>query len=105
MRVTTMCSTPKPKRRVKTKTANSSVGILSSMSSEKRLNFADRANQASDLRVEAKQLKREAQHRIHKLTVKKSNPQAVKAKTNKNQSWLYWLFNAPFSELMRKLIS
>lgn len=43
-----MCSTPKPKRRVKSKTVNSSVGILSSMSNEKRFSFAERANQASE---------------------------------------------------------
>ncbi|MDX2367450.1 MAG: hypothetical protein QNK36_03450 [Colwellia sp.] len=100
-----MCSTPKPKRRVKAKTTKSSVGILSSMSSEKRLSFADRANQASDRRIEAKQLKREEQHRINKLTVTKRHPQNKKAKTNVNQSWLYWLLNTPFSELMRKLVS
>lgn len=100
-----MCSTPKPKRRVKSKTASSRVGILSSMSNEKRLSFADRANQASDRRIEAKQLKREEQHHINKLIVIKPHSQNVKAKTNKNQSWLYWLLNAPFSELIRKLIS
>jgi hypothetical protein len=103
MRVTDMCSTPKPKRKIKAKTANSSVGILSSMNSEKRLRFAERANQASDRRIEAQQLKREAQHRINKLKVKKPHPQNVK--TNKNQSWFYWLLNAPFSELMRKLVA
>lgn len=100
-----MCSTPKPKRKIKAKTANSSVGILSSMSSEKRLRFAERANQASDRRIEAQQLKREAQNRINKLKVKKPHPLNVKTKTNKNQSWLYWLLNAPFSELMRKLVA
>lgn len=100
-----MCSLPKTKRRVKAKTANSSVGILSSMSSEKRLSFAERANQASERRIEAKQLKREAQHRINKLIVKKPHPQNVKTKTNKNQSWFYWLLSASFSELMRKLVS
>ena len=101
----TMCSSPKPKRRVKAKKVNNSVGILSSMSSEKRLNFADRANQASDRRIEAKQLTRAAQHRVNKLIVKKPHPQNVKTKTNKNQSWFYWLLNAPFSELMRKLVA
>ncbi|MDX2368606.1 MAG: hypothetical protein QNK36_09435 [Colwellia sp.] len=100
-----MCSSPKPKRRVKAKTANSSVGILSSMSREKRLSFADRANQASERRIEAKQLKNEARDRINKLIVNKRHPQNKKAKTNVNQSWFYWLLNAPFSELMRKLVS
>ena len=61
------------------------------MSSEKRLNFANRANQASDRRVEAKQLKREEQHHTNKLIVTKPHSQNVKAKTNKNQSWLYLL--------------
>lgn len=99
-----MCSSPKPKRRVKAKTANRG-GILASMSSDKRRSFAERANQASDRRIEAKQLKRETQHRINKFTVKKSPPQNIKTKANINQSWLYWLLNAPFSELMRKLVS
>ncbi|MBL4899164.1 MAG: hypothetical protein JKX76_05875 [Colwellia sp.] len=100
-----MCSTPRPKRRVNAKKTNSGVGILSSMSSEKRLCFADRANQASNRRIEMKQLKREEQYRINKLTVKKTRQKKIKAKTNTNQSWLYWLLNAPFSELMRKLVS
>lgn len=100
-----MCSTPKPKRRANAKTANNSVSILSAISSEKRLSFADRANQASDRRIEAKQLKRDAQYQINKLIVKKTNSQNKKANTNKNQFWLYWLLNTPFSELMRKLVS
>lgn len=105
MRVTTMCSTPKPKRRVNAKKAKSSVGILSSMNSKKRQRFAQRANQASDRHIESLKLKREEQYHINKLTIKKSHPQKIKAKTNTNQSWLYWLLNAPFSELMRKLVS
>ena len=84
-----MCSSPKPKRTIKAKKANSRVGILSSMSNEKRLSFADRANQASDRRIEVKQLKREEQHRINKLTIKKHHQQKIKAKTNTDQSWLY----------------
>jgi len=100
-----MCSTPKPKRRVNAKKTNSTVGILSTMSSEKRLSFAECANQASDRRIEAKRLKREEQFRINKLTVKKTRPKNIKAKTNINQSWLFWLLNTPFSELMRKLVS
>lgn len=100
-----MCSSPKPRRRVNAKTVNSSIGILSSMSSAKRLSFANRANQASDRRIEAKQLKREAQHHTNKLIVKKPYPQNVKTKTHNNQSWFYWLLNAPFRELMRKLVS
>lgn len=75
------------------------------MSSDKRFSFSERANQASEKRIKAKQLKREEQHRINKLTVKKRVPQRKKANTNKSQSWLYWLLNAPFNELMRKLVS
>jgi hypothetical protein len=100
-----MCSAPKPKRRVNAKTGINSVSILSAINSEKRLSFADRANQASDRHIEAKQLKRDAQPQINKLVVKKPHSQNKKAKNNKNQSWLYWLFNAPFNELMRKLVS
>ena len=48
-----MCSTPKPKRKIKAKTASASIGILSAMSREKRQIFTQRANQASDRRIEA----------------------------------------------------
>lgn len=100
-----MCSSPKPKRSVSTKTVNSSIGVLASMSSDKRISFAERANQASEKRIKAKQLKREEQHRINKLTVKKRIAQSKKTNTNKNKSWLYCLLNAPLSEIMRKLVS
>lgn len=100
-----MCSSPKPKRRVNAKTTNSRGAILSTMTSKKRLCFADRANQASERRIEAKQLKREAQNHINKMAVKKRHPQNKKAKTNVNQSWLYWLLKASFSETFRKLVS
>jgi hypothetical protein len=100
-----MCSSPIPKRRVKARIANTSVGILSSMSSEKRLLFADCANQASERRIKAKQLKSEAQNRINTFPLIKRHPKNNKAKTNVDQSWLYWLLNTSLSELMRKLIS
>ncbi|PCI55678.1 MAG: hypothetical protein COB45_06425 [Gammaproteobacteria bacterium] len=100
-----MCSTPRSKRRVNAKKANGSVGILSSMSSEKRRSFAKRANQANDRRIEAKQLTREAQHHLNKLTLNNNHPQHIKTKTKTNQFWFYWLLKTPFSELMRKLVS
>jgi len=100
-----MCSSPKPKRRIKAKIADTSLGVLSSISSEKRLNFAECANQASERRIKAKQLKNEAQNRINTFPLIKRHPKSKKAKTNVNQSWLYQLLNAFFSELMRKLVS
>lgn len=93
-----MCSTPKPKRSVKAKTTHSSVSILSSMNNEKRRNFANRANQASDRRIAA-------QHNINNLMIKKSSSKKTKTKTNTHQPWFYWLLNEPLGELLRKLVS
>mgnify|MGYP000002158619 CR=1 FL=1 len=98
-----MCSTPKPKRKVKAKTTNDSVGILSAMSSEKRKCFAKRANLASERRVEIEKLKQENLKCVNDLKtnhIKKNN----KAKTNTTQSWLYWLFNTSISDIMRSLV-
>ena len=100
-----MCSTPKPKRSVQVKKANNRASILGSMNSEQRQRFSQRANQASERRIEAKQLKLEKHHRTNKSIVKKSSVTTNKTNTNKNKSWLYCLLNAPLSEIMRKLVS
>lgn len=97
-----MCSTPRPKRKVKVKISYSSVGILSSMNSDKRQSFALHANQASDRRIEAQQLKIAEQKRVGKLITNKS------AKTNEDQFWRFFskitsLLSTPFSKLMRKI--
>lgn len=98
-----MCSTPKPKRKIKAKTTHSSIGILSAMSSENRQRFAKRANQANDRRLEIKKLQQEELTRVNNLKVKSINKNE-KAKTNKTQSWLYWLLNASVSDLVRSLV-
>jgi len=103
-----MCSTPKPKRRVKVKTANASVGILSGMSSEKRQSFAQRANQASARRIEAKKLKHQKQNSMTNISFKRRKSTQKKAKTNKHQFWLFLLIirflKTPIHDLMRKLV-
>lgn len=99
-----MCSTPKPNRRVNTKKANHSGGILSSMSSEKRQAFTERANQASARRIKVEQLRNEKQHQLKKSTTKGSGRKNMKAKTHTKQSWLYWLLHASMGDLMRRLI-
>lgn len=107
-----MCSTPKPKRKIKGKKGNASVGILSSMSSEKRQSFAQRANQASDRRIEAQQLKRAKFDRINKLKVINSLPQNTITKSpqfnnqvkHQNQSGIYWLLSASIGDIFRRFV-
>jgi len=98
-----MCSTPKPKRKVKAKTTNISVGILSAMSSEKRKEFALHANLACEQRIEIEQLKQEKLKCVKdfKTSYIQNNK---KTNTNTTQSWLYWLFNTSISDLMRSLV-
>jgi len=98
-----MCSTPKPKRKVKAKTTNDSVGFLSAISSEKRRTFAKRANIASKRRAEIIKLKQTELTCVANLKtnhISRDN----KAKTNTTQSWLYWLFNTSITELIRSLV-
>jgi len=95
-----MCSTPKPKRTVKVKATNNVVGILSSLSCENRREFALQANQASERRFVMQQFAQEKQQRNDKLKTIDNK----KCQVNTTQSWLYWLLDAPLSNLFRSLI-
>jgi len=99
-----MCSTPKSRNKVKASLTNNSDSILSTISNQKRQSFAQRANQASDRRIEEGKLKREEQ-RVNALkfdTTNQTKNHTLSPLTNVSQHWIYWLLNAPFSELMRK---
>jgi len=85
-----MCSTPKPQRKTKTITTNSSVGILSSLSSDNRREYALRANLACERRLVMQQFEQEEQHRNDKLKTIYNK----KSQVNITQSWLYWLLHA-----------
>ncbi len=58
-----MCSTPRPKRRTTGK-AKLSGSLLSTISSESRANFAQRANAADERRYQLKQEKAQQERRI-----------------------------------------
>ena len=94
-----MCSTPKPKR--KAKVTSSSTGILSSISNEKRREFALRANQASVRRIEIEKLERVKNKRLNKL-IFKSN---TKKKAKTVSSWLYPILNTSVSDVANKIAS
>ncbi len=94
-----MCSTPKPKRKIKAKNTNSSFGILSSMSDNKRRDFALRANQASEHRIEMEKLKLV---RNRHLNNKNTN---TKKKAKTVSSWLYNLLNTSVSDIANRVTS
>ena len=96
-----MCSTPKPKRKVKAKTANSSIGILSSMSSEKRREFALLANNASERRIEIEKLKMVKNKGLNKPNFKAN----TKKKAKTVSSWLYNILNTSVSDIVNKITS
>ncbi|MCP4325353.1 MAG: hypothetical protein GY787_26605 [Alteromonadales bacterium] len=98
-----MCSTPKPKRNTHGKSLVSAGGILSTITSKQRLEFAKRANDAHQQRTEKKQ------HNRKLNSIKSPTPQdTVKhKKANKNKhhnTWLYWLLSASCAELFKKIV-
>ncbi len=101
-----MCSTPKPKRKTKGKSAISSTSILSSMNSNARKEFAKRANTASVQRRSKTKLQqvKTANSRIvsSQAVTNIANKKASKTKTNK--SWFYWLLTASIAEIIKKIV-
>lgn len=96
-----MCSTPRPKTKVKGK-ASSSGSILSSMNSEARTRFAERANMAQERRdqiaVNAQQKKQQRD------TSRKSTNKTPSHSAKKQQhSFSYWLFNANLKDVFTML--
>ncbi len=96
-----MCSTPKPKRKIKATMTSNSVGILATMSNEKRRSFAKCANQASKRRIEMQTRKVTKQKSLNSNSLKPS--QTKKAITL--LPWLSQLLMTRISELIHKLAS
>lgn len=96
-----MCSTPRPKTKVKGK-AGTSGGLLSNMSAETRSRFAQRANAAQERRdqiaIKAQQNSRHLNASIR--TSKKANNQIAKKSQN---SLSYWLISASLKEVFMML--
>jgi len=91
-----MCSTPRPKQKVKGKPYSNVVSILASLDSEARMKFTQRANQASIHRGEIKAQEHAKQVSQKALVIPKPN----KAK-KLQRSWLYWLLSASISDIFR----
>ena len=99
-----MCSTPKPKTKVKGKVQTASIGILSSMNSKQRQLFAARANTANLRRTEKTIYEKAESKRIERLDRSKMH---LHKKTNKNKykkTWLYWFLSASVFELFKKVV-
>lgn len=96
-----MCSTPRPKTKVKGK-AGSNGGVLSSMSSEARSRFAERANLAQERRH---QMAMKAQQKERNLnTPKRASRKIVRRTATKSQQTLsYWLLNTSLKEVFHML--
>ncbi|TWX64778.1 hypothetical protein ESZ36_18975 [Colwellia demingiae] len=94
-----MCSTPKPKKKVKGKNSTNVVSILSQMDAEKRKQFAERANEASERREVKKQ---EAIFQQVQLNLNKGHA-SLKISTMTSKPWHYWLISASFSEIFHTL--
>jgi hypothetical protein len=88
-----MCSTPKPKQKVKGKSVTNVVSILASLDGEARKKFAQRANQAYEHRCEVK-----AQEQAPRNTPIKSQKKTKRLQ----RSWLYWLLSASITEILSR---
>lgn len=95
-----MCSTPKPKQKIKGKTSNNVVSILSQMNAEQRKLFTERANEASERREVKKQKAILAQSQVDQ---NKDNV-SLQKNTMTSKPWYYWLISASFSEIFHTLL-
>lgn len=94
-----MCSTPKPKQKGKSKISSNVVSILSQMSAEKRKQFAERANKASERREIKKQ-----EAILQQIQIDQNEDQTkLKKNTIASKPWHYWLIKASFSEIFHTL--
>jgi len=99
-----MCSTPRPKRSLKSASAGATTNdtILSGLTAQKRAIFVQRANQADDrryvLQKQAELKKCENNHRFIKQNtlIKKTQEKPIR-------SWSFWLIEASLKEIVMML--
>jgi hypothetical protein len=97
-----MCSTPRPKRKIKSaKTGAISGSVLSNLSAQKRADFVKRANSADARRQEVKQQKAEKKQALS-LVVNQAK-KVVKNQKKPTKSWSYWLVDASIKEIIMML--
>ncbi|WP_077337853.1 hypothetical protein [Pseudocolwellia agarivorans] len=95
-----MCSSPKPKTQVKgTKSVGSSGSILSSISTESRIRFSERANLAQERRDQIKLEEKQKALRLQAIH-KKNEKRLLK---NKQSRLSYWLLSASLKEIIQLL--
>ncbi|UUO23736.1 hypothetical protein FGD67_11170 [Colwellia sp. M166] len=95
-----MCSTPRPRTKVKGK-AGSSGSILSTMSSEARSSFTERANAAQERRHQIS-IKTQQKKQQSNASIKNAKKVARSAKKQKN-SFSSWLLNASLKDVFMML--
>ena len=94
-----MCSTPKPKQKMKGKTSSNVISILSQMNAEQRKQFAERANAASERREIEEQ-----KAILNQTQIEQTIDQAsLKENDMTSKPWHYWLTSASFSEIFQML--
>lgn len=92
-----MCSTPRPKTKVKGK-AGSSGSLLSNMSAEARNRFAERANVAQERRYQIA-LKTQQKKRQRNTPIRTAKKVMSRAATKSPSNLSYWLLNASLKEV------
>lgn len=93
-----MCSSPKPKTKVKGKKLMGG-SILSNVSTEGRSGFSERANLAQERRDQLKL--KEKQKALHLQTIHKKNEKRLLK--NKQSRLSYWLLSASLKEIIQLL--
>jgi len=97
-----MCSTPRPKRKIKSTASGSVSGtLLSNLSAQKRADFVKRANSADERRQQIKHQK-SAQKQTLSL-VNNTRKKAIKTKMTPTKSWSYWFVDASIKEIFMLL--
>ncbi|MBL4909713.1 MAG: hypothetical protein JKX78_06780 [Alteromonadaceae bacterium] len=97
-----MCSTPRPKRKIKSASTGTVSGtMLSNLSAQNRADFVKRANSADDRRHQIQQQIAEKKQALSFVghNVKK----VIKNKKVSTKNWSYWLVDASIKEIFMML--
>lgn len=97
-----MCSTPKPRTRVKGRSIVSG-SILSNLSSESRSQFSERANTAQKRRQQIAMAEQQKNRQLisYQTVVQKT---AIPQKKSTSNSFAYWLLSASIKEIIFALL-
>jgi len=98
-----MCSSPRPKRKIKIAKSVKSGGALANMTMNARQSFANKANLADEKRHKLIVAKKTSQQ-SHIIAARRVTKQKKSISKTVKKSWYYWLAHASLTQIISKLL-